>query len=687
MLALTWAVYYPGLGGPLLLDDIPQLQGLMERADSDAGDLLASYTKSTSGPLGRQVSMVTFIADAVLHGNDTWWWKHTNLLIHLACGLLVFAFVRLLYGLARPAPAVSASLAGAVIAGAWLLHPLQVSTVLYTVQRMTELSTLFVLAGLFCYGLGRRELDRSASRGWMLIATAFLVFYPLGIFSKENAVLFPAYCTLLEMTVFRPRGDSAASRQVRALHAVLVVGYLAFAGLVLANVSNVVLDSYAYRDFSPTERVLTQFRVIVSYLLQILLPLPGRMGFFHDDVAVSTGLFSPVTTFASILVIGGLVGSAITGVRRLPLYAFGILFYFATHLIESSLLGLELMFEHRNYLGLMGILLALGQIVAIAVTRRRVAAAAAAGLIAVYAALTAGRADTWSSPGELYVAAFEAHPQSPRVNLMLANTAAESGDYALARQHLDRTGGGYGPYLHRLLIDCLEHGVIGQEDIEDVHRIEHGVVEAHTTSSASMLVDAAANGRCELNAHALLDAIDALLAGRIRSDRDHQHLLIAKARLLELSGDIDAAVATYDRAQSATPDDSFPTYAAADTLIRHEAYPAALDMLARADAIDAVGTIHRDTTAAAIYSGFGALLESLGRPDAAADAYRQAVRRFPARADFYLKAAAALSSVQRVPEARSLLRQMQAAGVSLATEQEAEYRQLAAALGELEGAP
>ena len=127
--------------------------------------------------------MATFILDAVSHGPDTWWWKYQNLLIHLAAGLLVAWLTALLAAAATERGGSRPWLFGAVVASLWLLHPLQVSTVLYTVQRMTELSALFVLAGLVSSVKGRNELAHSSWRGWMLIGLGFGLFWPLAVLS------------------------------------------------------------------------------------------------------------------------------------------------------------------------------------------------------------------------------------------------------------------------------------------------------------------------------------------------------------------------------------------------------------------------------------------------------------------------------------------------------------------------
>ena len=105
-LLTAWLIYLPGLGGPLLLDDLPQLQPILDQADAAPGELVRSFSRSTSGPTGRPVAMLSFIADAVLHGDDTRWWKHTNLLIHLVCGVLVFGLATVLAGRVHPSSGI-----------------------------------------------------------------------------------------------------------------------------------------------------------------------------------------------------------------------------------------------------------------------------------------------------------------------------------------------------------------------------------------------------------------------------------------------------------------------------------------------------------------------------------------------------------------------------------------------------
>ncbi|HEX9851881.1 MAG TPA: hypothetical protein VGA68_02665, partial [Woeseiaceae bacterium] len=363
-LVATFAAYLPGLGGPLILDDLPQLSSLIAQSAEDPEMLFGNYVISTSGPLGRPVSMATFIGDAVTHGPDTWWWKYNSLMLHLINGLLLFWFIALLTRASQSINSVNPWLVSLVVSSVWLLHPLNVSTVLYTVQRMTLLSTTFVFAGMLCYVAGRLRQQQLRSSGWVLIAVAFFGCVPLAAFSKESGLLLVLFIMLVEFFVLGFRGPDSVARKIKLLHGTLLGIFVVGVLVLLANL-DFVLDGYSFREFSPFERILTQFRVLCVYLSQLLLPLPGKLGFFHDDFSASSGLFEPFSTVLSVLLVLGLIVGAFWARKRMPLTAFGILYFFASHALESTIVGLELMFEHRNYTGSFGIFLALVPLVAV----------------------------------------------------------------------------------------------------------------------------------------------------------------------------------------------------------------------------------------------------------------------------------------------------------------------------------
>ena len=50
-------------------------------------------------------------------------------------------------------------------------------------------------------------------------------------------------------------------------------------------------------------------------------------------------------------------------VRTLPLVAFGVMFFYATHIVESGFIPIrDLAFEHRNYLLYLGYFSVLGRL-------------------------------------------------------------------------------------------------------------------------------------------------------------------------------------------------------------------------------------------------------------------------------------------------------------------------------------
>ena len=660
VLAATFLVYLPGLAGPLFLDDLPQLNELIEQGATDPATLFGNHIVSTSGPLGRSISMASFIADAVTHGPDTWWWKYNNLMFHLLSGLLVFWFAALLL---QAVPQQNNDdnhwIVGIFVAGLWLLHPLQVSTVLYTVQRMTELSALFVLAGLVCYVKGRLLQDRSPRLGWLLIGLGFLLFYPLGMFSKETALVFPVYCSIIELTIFRFRGSLPAQRQTKILHAILLAGYVSAALFILLNFSSVVLDSYAARDFSFTERVLTQFRVVVMYLSQILLPIQQNMGFFHDDIRLSTGLLNPITTLASALILIALGASGVLLRRKLPLYSFGILFFFVSHAMESSILGLELMFEHRNYIGSVGIVIAVMSIGLLLKDRRRVMTGLAAVSLAGFAAVTLQRTLIWSAPDRMYVYMYSVHPESPRLNLVFANVYASAGDFRNARRVLTKVGSGLGPQLHGLFFDCLEQGEIGEQALRQVALSRDGLVDGHTTSSADALVGEVLSGRCVASTQLLVNVLDHVSGSRARSEADVKSILLTKARLLASMSDVDGTIDAYHAAQQLSQHDALPLYSAARAMVRLGRAELARDLLTQAYELEKSTRIQRTEMAQNAYLELGEYYEQEERFDAALAVYIDAAEAIPKRSQAYLKAAVLLLRMRRYDEVQDMIESIQ----------------------------
>lgn len=413
-------VYFPGLSGGFLFDDFPNIvtNSRVHAQSLDAESLSRAAAGYEPGAYGRPIATIGFAFDYYLGGKNPWGYKLHSLIVHLVNALLVLALVRTLLSLPR-AGGGWPRWAPAAIALAWAIHPLQVSTVLYIVQRMEMLAVTFILLALLAYLRGRiRQRDGRSGVAW-LVASALLA--GLGMLAKETAVLFPVFALALELTLLRFEAREPRTRRFLQITyaAGVAIAVLAFALWLVPRYATP--EAYAHRDFTLYERLLTQLRVLPMYLGQILLPLPGQMPFYYDAYPKSTGWLSPPTTLAGGLAIVALLAAASRLNRYLPLATLGILWFFSAHLLSSTVINLELVFEHRNYFALLGVLMTLGALFRQLPTSDLSAARFATGALVIgLSALCAIRAATWGDPLVLAADLVARAPMSPRASSDLA---------------------------------------------------------------------------------------------------------------------------------------------------------------------------------------------------------------------------------------------------------------------------
>ena len=434
LLVAVW-IYWPGISSPAMLDDRSNVGKLHYLQDDPT--IAADYVfGNRSGPLGRPVSVYSFVLEELYLGGDTAVRKQVNILLHAVNGALVIWLFALLLGHARvPHHRWFALLAGA----AWLFSPLYVSTVLYVVQRMAMLSTLFMLLALIVYVYWRRVLFRGAAgaAGFVLL----LACIALAVLSKENGILVIPLIVLLEVLWFegRDRAGAVDPRLRRYSLGLLAAGAVA-AAVAFALAADGIIAGYASRDFTLTERLLTQARILWDYLGQLLWPDLPRMGVFHDDYRLSTSLTQPPATLYAVgawLVLVP-VGLALLRYRAGRLLVCAALVFLVGHALESTVFSLELYFEHRNYFPGMGVFLLLA--VGLGCLGARwpqltapLLAWSAAGVL-LLAVQTGSQVQLWSSPPLLRLNYVTHHPDSFRANEEIALHLAGVGalDAALA---------------------------------------------------------------------------------------------------------------------------------------------------------------------------------------------------------------------------------------------------------------
>jgi tetratricopeptide (TPR) repeat protein len=453
---LCTAVYLPGLSGPWIFDDYTNIihNSYVRITSLDGPSLYHAAFSMESGPLKRPISVMSFALNHYFaDGFNTTPFKLTNLIIHLANSLLVFWLAALILMRVRELTNLPAKhprqsygtvyILAACAALIWSIHPLQLTSVLYVVQRMTELAATFTLLGLICYLHGRREmLAGQKTKGLWLAVTGIVGGGTLGILSKENAALLPLFVVLLEFFLFRDEPPwhqwrSLSESRKRLIWILAILTGLAALLLVVIY----ALPRYEIREFTMSERLVTEARVLFFYLSLLFLPGIARLGHQHDDIVVSSSLFVPWTTLPSV---AGIVFLIVAGVwlrKRNPLLGLGILWFFTGHLMESTVLPLEIAHEHRNYFPSFGFALGIAAVLARpfpTLQSRRLIWAAFVAITIAYAGTTYLRASQWSDHNSFYRYELAHHPESARIQIGYSVLLAAQGRHEEAQAAIRR---------------------------------------------------------------------------------------------------------------------------------------------------------------------------------------------------------------------------------------------------------
>ena len=183
-IALCVWLAWPGLQGPLVFDDLSNLAPLDASSSSAYTEFIIG---NQSGAVNRVVSMASFAANHWFDNQfDAFSLKTTNLVLHIFWGCVIFWISRRL--LLQNFASETASASAIAITSLWLIQPLNLGLSFYAVQRMAQLSCLFVLLGMAFYIQWR--IDRTAGKASIFKIWIAVMCYPLAVFSKENGFIF-----------------------------------------------------------------------------------------------------------------------------------------------------------------------------------------------------------------------------------------------------------------------------------------------------------------------------------------------------------------------------------------------------------------------------------------------------------------------------------------------------------------
>lgn len=420
-------IIWPGLNGPLVYDDYPNLSPLL----SEQPDYKRTVFDNEAGPLGRPVTMATFVVNHWLAGGiNVKHLKLTNLFIHLVNTLLLFYLLLLLFS-DRFSPARTVTLAF-LVSLVWAVSPVNTGTVLYVIQRAALLSVTFMLLASITY-VKTAEQYLLKNRMPVLMTSVCMLFWLIAMFCKENAVLLPLIILIIETCFFNRLPTERFINSKRLLAGSLVS--LAVLFLLVFYISDLLgLLDYSNRIFTFQDRIYTEPIALVSYLKELLLPQVIDVALQRDDFYTSSSLWD-LRTSASILFLIMLMICAVLSIRNRDTryLGAGILIFFAGHLLESTIFPLRLYFEHRNYFPSIGVYMCVVLFSAHMFNSINIKNWLLVLLTVIYCLVLSQhsfrQSIVWSSRDLIVFNSYRNHPQSLEVNLSTAGYLVEKGDY------------------------------------------------------------------------------------------------------------------------------------------------------------------------------------------------------------------------------------------------------------------
>lgn len=400
-----------GITGSLYYDDFRPISNLVNVQDSVSA--LEYITTETSGPLGRPISMLTFALQANSWPDNTEHFFIFNIVLHLLSGVLLYLLTLKVFALIDNTkeyhwPAL-------LVFTIWLFSPINISTYLIAIQRMAGLSGFFTLLGLLIYTAGLVRATNNNKNSFASQFMGLIVCTALATLSKENGMLLPVLALCIETFLYK-RKDKYRKLRLAYFYSALfiVLGYLVY---YVVNSNSLYLN----RDFTAFERLLTQPFVILSYLKLTFLPDLFAYNPFHDNLKAFTIETITVSGIISVFVV--LLAPFVTFKSRVrhPLISFAIAWFFAAHLLESSTVGLELYFEHRNYIAAIGPLIALAYYLDLASRRyKKLIVVGTVSYALLLIVITGYIVSVWGRPTLAAEAWFDKQLGSPRAAEHLA---------------------------------------------------------------------------------------------------------------------------------------------------------------------------------------------------------------------------------------------------------------------------
>lgn len=405
------------------------------------------------------------------------------------------------------------------------VHPIQTQAVTYIVQRLASLAAMFYILALWAYVKFRLSLDARSQKIW---AGLSLVATIAAMHSKETAITLPIIILMIEIMFFAPsikktkwwrlnldwRGLArripmltpwlitiliipAYSLEVRDLFWRVEGEPSSMAGdtfLEKINIRKIANVSAETTQISRKTYLLTQINVVRTYVRLVAWPKGQNI---DHDYPLTLRMADKATIVSLLLHIGMMLTALIFWKKGRRIAALGMLFFYITLLPESSFIPIvDVMFEHRLYLPMVGAALVIGdlgqlclEVAGFGKKRRAWAEVTVIGISVLIIGSLAGagyvRNRTWKDEISIWTDATQKSPNKARPH------------NNLAKGYLDRQMFDQAEELYKRELEIDPNSVSGHNNLGSIYGVkgkyEEAIVEIRQALDKNPSHDAAYN--------------------------------------------------------------------------------------------------------------------------------------------------------------------------------------------------
>lgn len=350
--AVSFSLYYKSFYGPFMLDDYFHI---VDNSHIWIKNLsFESFIDSTYSYKTRPLSMMSIALNYYFDQLNPFWYKLTNYLAHYLNSILIYFISQKI--LSDNTHVNNRKQLSFLISFIWLILPINLSAVSYVIQRMTVFSTSFILLSILSYIKLRQE--KPNNKKIILFQISVITFFIFMAFLfKEIAILTFLYIILFEIFLYFKYKKHNHILITYRKFLILLIALIIFSCYLITLTS--YMDAYNNRTFTLYERLLTQSRMIIIYITNIYIPLLENLNIYNDHYIISKSLFDPLTTFFSLFLILSIITGLIVYGERIKYISLGIFIFITSHILESTVLPLEIYYEHRNYFASFGLIFSL----------------------------------------------------------------------------------------------------------------------------------------------------------------------------------------------------------------------------------------------------------------------------------------------------------------------------------------